>query len=146
MIYDKIAHASRYKFTSLSLMKALESIASNNNDPEELEYFKKNIIEFHTSSIDLKQAEYHHKFMDIHVVLEGKEYVEVGHIDELSNCSEFDESSDIGFGDLLTLEKFSGYLMPGYFLVCFPEDAHLVGAYVTESEYVKKIVYKILIN
>lgn len=112
MIYDKIAHALRYKFSSQALIKALESIASENNELEESEYFKKNVVEFHTSSIELKQAEYHKKYIAIHVVIEGKEYVEVGNIEELSNHTEFDESSDIGFGDLNTLEKFEGYLNP----------------------------------
>jgi len=143
MIYDKIEHAARYKFSSVALNKALESVASGNTTTEHSELYKHNMISFQTSALDTKQAEYHRKYIDIHVVLEGKEYVQVGHIDQLTNCASFDEESDIGFGDLNTANQFQGYLSPSYFLVCFPEDAHLVGAHKQESETVRKIVYKV---
>lgn len=143
MIYDKIKLISRYKFTSSALNKAIENIISGNELTEDAEGYKNNIISFNTVLASDKQAEYHRKYIDIHIVLEGKEYVEVGHIDQLSECTNFDEQNDIGFGNLITVNKFQGYLSPHYFLIVFPEDAHLVGAHITESEQVQKMVYKI---
>ena len=144
MIYDKVQHAARYKFSSAALNKALEHVASGSPaDEEDSGFYISNIISFQTSVLESKQAEYHRKYIDIHVVLEGKEYVEVGHLDELTNSTSFDEKSDIGFGKLPEVNAFRGYLSPSFFLVCFPEDAHLVGAHIDEQEHVRKIVYKV---
>lgn len=143
MIYDKMKHISRYKFSSSALNEAIVNIESGNEIIEDSVFFKNNIISFNTELMSHKQAEYHRKYIDIHIVLEGKEYVEVGHIDQLSECTMFDEQNDIGFGNLNTVNKFQGYLSPEYFLIVFPEDAHLVGAHTAESEHVQKMVYKI---
>lgn len=146
MIYDKLESASKYTFASASLMKALEDLVMLKAEKLETPYFKRNMVEFTTVAIEEKQAEYHRKYIDIHVVLEGSEYVEVGHITELECTEPFDEVNDIGFGHLNTAAKFQGYLQPGYFLVCFPEDAHLVGAHLKGQESVKKLVYKISVE
>jgi biofilm protein TabA len=76
-------------------------------------------------------------------VLEGQEYVEVSHIEYLSNLTDYDSEHDIQFGDVAAHHSFKGYLEPGCFLVCFPEDTHLVGAHESIEQAVKKIVYKI---
>lgn len=143
MIYDKIEHAARYKFPLAALNKAMEHLALGKSETGDLEFGRINEVNFQTSAVATKQAEYHREYIDIHVVLEGKEYVEVGHIGQLTNCTPFDEQNDFGLGDLNTESKFQGYLSPQYFLICFPEDAHLVGAHVEEPEHVRKLVYKV---
>ncbi|MDQ6422973.1 YhcH/YjgK/YiaL family protein [Paenibacillus sp. LHD-117] len=145
MIYDKIENAGLYIFQHAGLARALEDLRFNLIGQSDSNAFSKNIAQFVTSPKEQKQYEAHKKYIDIHVVLEGKEYIEVSHIDSLTNVTAYDETRDIWFGDVQTASKLKGMLEPGYFLVCFPEDAHLVGAHEQHAEDVKKIIYKIAV-
>lgn len=143
MIYDKIANADLYAFRHAGMSSAKEDMKFNLLGDADSALFHKNTARFVTVPLSEKQFEAHKKYIDIHVVLEGKEYVEVSHIDCLTNETAYDEARDIWFGDVAAESKFQGHLEPGYFLVCFPEDAHLVGAHQEIETSVNKIVYKI---
>ncbi|MFC5704155.1 YhcH/YjgK/YiaL family protein [Cohnella faecalis] len=143
MIYDKIANADLYAFRHAGLSGAMEDLKINQLGNADSTLFQKNTSQFVTVPLSEKQYEAHKKYIDIHVVLEGKEYVEISHIGCMTNETAYDETRDIWFGDVAAESKFQGHLEPGYFLVCFPEDTHLVGAHKEEETDVKKIVYKI---
>lgn len=146
MILGKINDAKKYKFDHPALESAMRDMMQNLHGaaPEESS-FKKNAAVFTTTSKIEKRYEAHRNYIDIHIVVEGKEYVEVSHVDNLVNTTAYDSESDIWFGDVTANAKFCGYLEPGYFLICFPEDTHLVGAHKDKSQEVKKIVYKIAV-
>ena len=85
--------------------------------------------------------EAHRAFADVHVVLSGRERIEVAALDALRPLTEFDENNDIGFHTgsgtvALTLE-------PGWFVVCYPTDAHRPGLWVDGPERVLKAVGKV---
>lgn len=147
MIFGKISNAGRYKFDHPALQSAVENMMHSLHEVvvPKGSSFKKNVSVFTTTPKEEKRYEAHRNYIDIHVVLDGKEYVEVSHVDNLLNQAAYDPDSDIWFGDVLAEAKFSGYLEPGYFLICFPEDTHLVGAHEGVAEEVRKIVYKIAI-
>lgn len=146
MIYDKISNAGQYTFVNTRLMSAVEDMRLNlQGEARETNDFKKNHDTFTTSPKEERRYEAHQKFIDIHIVLEGREYVEVSNVDCLSNTTDYDPERDIYFGDITSDLKFKGYLEPGYFLICFPEDTHLVAAHEDMEQAVKKIVYKIAI-
>ncbi len=69
--------------------------------------------------------------------------MEISNLNYLSNLAEYDSSRDIAYGDMNSEFKFYGYLEPGYFLICFPADAHLVGGHIDKEQTVKKVVYKV---
>ncbi|OBZ12776.1 YhcH/YjgK/YiaL family protein [Bacillus sp. FJAT-26390] len=144
MIYDKITNAGLYAFPNVRLMKAVADMSHNlHGEAAETNDFKKNSLLFTTVPKGEKRFEAHRKFIDIHVVLEGREYVEVSDVERLSDLTEYDPEHDIQFGDASAGHAFKGYLEPGYFLICFPEDTHLVGAHEQSEQTVRKIVYKI---
>ncbi|MGN7358068.1 YhcH/YjgK/YiaL family protein [Paenibacillus sp. SAF-054] len=147
MIFDKISNAAQYMFLFQKwsgLRGAVEDMLRNiNGGPIETSLFKKNLNVFQTMPKPHLRYEAHRQYIDIHVVLEGREYVEISNVNQLSNMTEYDAARDIAFGDVHSEYKFHGYLEPGYFLVCFPEDAHLVGGHVDTEQTVKKVVYKI---
>ncbi|MBS4223674.1 YhcH/YjgK/YiaL family protein [Lederbergia citrea] len=144
MIYDKIENLGQYTFNNEKLNSAIQDIVAGLIEEENKSIdFQKNKIAFHTTLLKEKRYEAHKKYIDIHVVLEGKEYVEVANLQLLTNKSEYDSENDIFFGDVSTDSKFSGYLEKGFALICFPEDAHLVGAHKELEERVSKVVYKI---
>lgn len=146
MILAKISDAAKYKFDHPALESAMKDMMQNlHGAAPEASSFKKNVAAFTTTSKAEKRYEAHRNYIDIHIVLEGKEYVEVSHVDNLRNETVYDAGSDIWFGDVTSTDKFSGYLEPGYFLICFPEDTHLVGAHEDKSLEVKKLIYKIAV-
>ncbi|MDQ8735163.1 YhcH/YjgK/YiaL family protein [Paenibacillus sp. LHD-38] len=146
MIYDKISNAGQYAFENHRLKSAVEDMRLNlHGEADETNDFQKNSIVFTTVSKEEKRYEAHRKFIDIHIVLEGQEYVEVSNVECLSNSTAYDPDRDIHFGDVTSSLKFKGCLEPGYFLICFPEDTHLVGAHEQAEQVVKKIIYKIAV-
>ncbi|MBO9600007.1 MAG: YhcH/YjgK/YiaL family protein [Cohnella sp.] len=143
MIYDRIANADLYAFRHAGLSDAMEDLKLNLLGNTDSALFHKNTNQFLTVPLSEKQYEAHKKYIDIHVVLEGKEYVEISHISCLTNETAYDEGRDIWFGHVEAESRFQGHLEPDYFLVCFPEDTHLVGAHIGKQSDVKKIIYKI---
>ncbi|MBS4218532.1 YhcH/YjgK/YiaL family protein [Bacillus sp. FJAT-49711] len=145
MIYDKLENLAQYTFSNQKLMSAIHDITSGLIEKEsKSDDFQKNKIKFTTTFLKEKRYEAHKNYIDIHIVLEGKEYVEVANIQELMNETEYDRDNDIFFGDITSENKLCGYLKKGYALICFPEDAHLVGAHKEREENISKVVYKIL--
>ncbi|MBE6755960.1 MAG: DUF386 domain-containing protein [Ruminococcaceae bacterium] len=92
-------------------------------------------------------AEYesHVKYADVQVVLKGKEYIGVTPLDTCTVTKPFEDGGDIAFytsetGTLCLLEE-------GYFLVLYPQDAHMPCLKVDDSgEEVTKIVFKVRIE
>ncbi|WP_068776592.1 YhcH/YjgK/YiaL family protein [Paenibacillus sp. FJAT-26967] len=144
MIYDKITNLGQYAFENPRMMSCIQDIRTNLlGETHGTADFRKNSISFTTTPISEKRYEAHNRFIDIHIVLEGREYVEVSNVECLTSRSEYDRERDIYFGDVGTGPRLSGYLEPGYFLICFPEDTHLVGAHEEREQEVTKIIYKI---
>ncbi|MCJ8009329.1 YhcH/YjgK/YiaL family protein [Lederbergia wuyishanensis] len=145
MIFDKLENLAQYTFNNQKLNSALQDIIAGRVEEEnKSDDFQKNKIAFTTTSLNEKRYEAHKNYIDIHIVLDGKEYVEVANVQELMNTTEYDADNDIFFGDVVSDNKFCGYLQKGYALICFPEDTHLVGAHKEVEENISKVVYKIL--
>lgn len=144
MIFDRIENLSLYSFSNDLLNKAINHILTHPlEEPWSEENIRKNLIQFTTSNVKEKRFEAHKKFIDIHIVLEGKEYIECAHIDLLTNKVEYDEAHDVLFGDVTVTAKLAGYLEKDSVLITFPEDAHLVGAHLDLEQVVSKVVFKV---
>lgn len=144
MIFDRIENLPLYSFPNEFLNEAINHILTRPlEEPWSNENIRKNFIQFTTSDVKEKRFEAHKKFIDIHIVLEGKEYIECAHIDLLTNKIEYDEANDVLFGDVMATSKLSGYLEKGSVLITFPEDTHLVGAHIDLKQDVKKIILKV---
>ena len=144
MIFDRIENLAAYTFLNDNLNEAIKHILSK---PLTESYtgssFRKNTIQFTTTPVNEKKFEAHKKFIDIHIVLAGKEYIECVNIGSLIDMTEYDEEHDILFGDTNSTSKFSGSLGEGFALICFPQDAHLVGAHLNSVLEIKKVVLKV---
>jgi biofilm protein TabA len=144
VIFDRIENLAMYTFLNDHLNEAIKHILSRSLlDSYTGNSFHKNTIQFTTTPVKEKKFEAHKKFIDIHIVIEGKEYVECVNIGSLTDMTEYDEEHDILFGDTKSTSKFSGYLEEGYALICFPQDAHLVGAHLNSVQEIKKVVFKV---
>jgi len=74
-------------------------------------------------SADSQVLEMHKKYIDVHILLEGKETIGIKSLNKIVSFSKvYDESDDY----MLSEEMADCYveMIPGDILICFPEDAH----------------------
>ena len=105
--------------------------------PEGIRYF----IQSFESSVEPKMHEVHARYIDLQIVVEGRERLTVSHaVEELP--PDYREESDIGFDDVEI--ETTCHLRPGNFAMLFPFEPHAPGLSESEkSEPVRKIVVKI---
>ncbi len=84
--------------------------------------------------------EAHKNYLDIHIMLEGCERVELAPPDTLA---EFDRKENADFYAYRGTAAQSLVLLPGNFLVVFPEDAHRIKICLDGPQAVRKAVFKV---
>ena len=149
MIYAKHKDAPAYRGIHPNLDLALERIT-----PEFLAGVGEQRVELRGGSVYATRFTYetipaeesffeaHRKYLDIHIMVEGRERVEIAPPESLT---EFDrvEANDFyayrGEGDYRLV------LSPGDFLVVFPGDAHRIKMRLDGPETVSKVVFKVKI-
>lgn len=88
--------------------------------------------------------EYHKRFCDVQMVLEGREWLYNAAADGLVPAGEFDTQSDVGFFSPDPTEVSRVTLAPGTFALLFPWDAHLPAIAVDGVQaHLRKCVGKI---
>ena len=149
MIYDKIENLESYKGMYPNLAKALAYLS--NNDLSKLKLGKNEVLREQIylmvqknklKSDKPKEFEYHRRYADIHIVIEGEEQVTYGTGEEVAT-KPYDEGNDFGLVNCSETYTFS--LSVGNFLLFLPEEAHQAGKSTLTSSEVKKYVVKVLI-
>ena len=105
--------------------------------PEGIKYF----IQSFESTTEPKKHEVHAKYIDVQMVVEGREKLTVSHaVDTLP--LNFQEDND--FGSMDVKKETTCHLKPGNFALLFPFEPHAPGLSESKtSEHVRKIVVKI---
>ena len=148
MIYAKQKDAPAYRGIHPNLDLALEritpeflaSVGSERVDIVDGVYATR--FTYETVPAEESFFEAHKKYLDIHIMVEGREGVEIAPPEALA---EFDrvEANDFyayrGEGD------YKLVLSPGDFLVVFPGDAHRIKMQVDGPKTVSKVVFKVKI-
>lgn len=147
MIIDKLTNAPFYYGLNIKIKKSLEYL--NNTDLITLENGRYEIEgddifviiqDYKTKLLSEGRFEAHRKYIDIQYIIEGRESMGYVNLDKFNPETEYDFEKDIVFG------KGEGIFLlanKGDFIVFAPQDAHMPGISVQESEYVKKAVIKI---
>jgi YhcH/YjgK/YiaL family protein len=102
-----------------------------------------NVVVYDPKSREDGVYEAHKEFVDIQVVLQGRELCEVASLEGQTVCQPYDAAGD---AELYTNEVAgeSYVLSPGRFIVLEPQDAHMPGLKVAQGDTnVKKIIFKI---
>ncbi len=91
-----------------------------------------------------KSFEAHKDYLDVQVVLEGKETISVKPVSELKESVPYNKEKDVAFY-LTDAGGVDCSMQEGDALLLFPEDGHMPGADFTDGEHgqVKKAVIKI---
>ncbi|MDB1924264.1 YhcH/YjgK/YiaL family protein [Clostridium tertium] len=149
MIVGKLKDLKRYKGLNQNLDKAIDYICSANLYDLNL---GKNYIDNENIFINrfnyIGQKEFdcffegHKNYLDIHIILNGKEKLGYSDISELNQVSKYDLENDF--------IKFEGPiknyidLKAGDFVITFPEDIHMPKISIND-ETIEKIVCKVLV-
>lgn len=147
MIFGNIKDKDRYNFIDERILKCFKYAFKNNlkefstgiYDINGEEIFV-NIVSYKTVDKEERFWEAHKKYIDVHLMLDGSEKIAINHIDNLEK-KEYEEEGDFlpldgNEASVVTLEK-------GDFLICYPEDAHMTAIRVSESENIKKAIFKV---
>ena len=101
---------------------------------------------YETRSKEESKAEAHRKYIDVMYMVEGTEVVYVKPVHRLQKVTrEYDTQIDALLAEI-DEDSSEIRLMPGDFLILFPEDAHAPACSVDQSVHVKKIIGKVKID
>lgn len=148
MIIGDIKYSSRYENLHPSFKKAFE-VAKNTDwfatelGKKEIDGEKLFIINSNPECLSKENQvlEYHKKYLDIHILLEGEETIGWKSLDDCQNEKKaFDTTDDYGlFNDTPTTYV---KLQPSQFAIVYPEDAH---APIIGEGKIRKLVIKIMV-
>lgn len=143
MIYDKLENLNKYGFNLSFIKKNLdENIFLNGkceiNGNEEFCIG----LEYETKNEEDTLWEAHRKYLDIHVILEGEEFINITDIQKMKSIKEYEEDYELFQGE----KEQSIHLYPGYFLLLFPHEVHRTSIAVNEFKKIRKKVFKKNIN
>lgn len=100
------------------------------------------VQEYTTKARSEAKYEAHKKFIDIQMILRGKELIAVSPIDKMTISDEYNEEKD--FMLFHHNDECTDYVIEaGEFLILYPQDVHMPGVCVNEKSPVRKIVVKV---
>ncbi|MCK0204427.1 YhcH/YjgK/YiaL family protein [Ornithobacterium rhinotracheale] len=148
MILSNLKNSSRYENLHPAFKKAFDYIKSHDLLNAELGkiYLDDDNLFIANSNSTLKKKEeqvleYHKKYIDIQIVLEGKEVIGWKDLDECTDEKQaYLEEKDCGLYNDAATSYFE--LQPNDFVIFYPEDAH---APVIGEGTVRKLVVKVKI-
>ena len=149
MIFDRLNNLSKYSVipnldSVLGFLKKNDVMALAEGDIEingRDVYVK--VLNYHPKTEQENSFETHRRYMDVQVVVHGREKMQVVDAQELSPTMNYDEKNDYQFfsanrniSDIVVGEK--------EFIVFFPGEAHKPGClYCQSKDPVRKLVFKI---
>lgn len=107
--------------------------------------FYYNVIEYETTGEYDKPYESHRKYVDVQLLLDGEEVLHVTDITRLEEKERYDADKDVVLYSASDTSA-STILRPGSIMILYPRDAHRSLSLRNNSNVVKKIVGKILID
>ena len=150
MIFTNLNDNLQNKSLSEKIQKCIEFTKKNNFEEYEPGSYdvpgtdiKVNVGNYNTKPENECSWESHLKYIDVQIMIKGREYIAFNNIRNLKK-TKFDEEKDfIGHEGP---ELFRVLLEDGDVLILDPEDGHMPGIKSEEIIPVKKIVYKIDVN
>ncbi|HAU4328400.1 N-acetylneuraminate anomerase [Citrobacter freundii] len=101
-----------------------------------------NVMQFVTQHPEQKKAELHQQYIDIQVLLEGKERILFGTTDSARQCEAIHVEEDYQLCSQIIDEQMIT-LKPGMFAIFMPGEPHKPGCAVETPAEIKKVVIKV---
>jgi len=100
------------------------------------------VMTYQTKSAEEAKFEAHQKYIDIQLLLEGRELMDISIGEKLSVDTAYSDEKDVAFFTSPTY--FTSVLLePGRFAVLYPDDIHRPCRKIESSEQVRKMVIKV---
>ena len=146
MITDRLSNIHKYSEISKNVSDFLESLTQDTptGHYEIDENSFANIDEYNTKPIEICKFEAHKKYIDIQMLLDGKEQLDYLPFDNLKVSEEYDEKRDVMFFENTSETIDSITLEPFKFAFIYPHEAHKPQISTNTPQRVKKVVVKIL--
>lgn len=148
MIYDKLENIDKYFQPGDSIYEAVcfarDKAAAMSNGDHDLDgdRLSARVMTYMTAPAEQRKFEYHRKYIDVQVMLEGCERHDVAPAKNLAPIGTFDAEKDILF--LEPPELFATVnLEPGWFAVYFLHDNHRPNCSIGSPEQVRKVCMKV---
>ena len=149
MVYDRINRLKLYNTLSplisdLDLFISRNDLTALDNGEHTIsgEDLFVRVMEYETVAGDASVYECHRDYMDLHLILEGREEIACLVNDDLSVCREYSKEDDT-----VLFEGKAGkkqHLDTGDFLLLFPHEAHAPSLSISSvPEKVRKAVFKL---
>lgn len=146
MIIDRIENCEKYASLGPRFAQAFQLLRTTDYSTYEVGKYEVDsqnlyylIQEYQSKPFESAKIEAHRKYADIQVVLQGCEYIGYADLSALQP-GEYNEEKDFHqvFGkiDMVTVRA-------GFFMILLPNDGHMPGVRIDESEPVKKVVFKV---
>lgn len=150
MIYAKLNQTEIYKAIGKNMATAIDFISSTDlatlsNGRTEVDGENVFALAFgyETKSLADAKWEAHKKYIDLHILLSGKEKIGYTRVEDLIISENYKDETDCMF---LKGEGQFVELGNDHFVIFWPGEAHMPGVMVSNSEKVKKVVIKILVD
>lgn len=149
MIYSKFSYE---KFDTDFLGKINEYL--KNNDLSRFETGKHDIDkdnmflvinDYKTVKDDERVWEAHRRYIDVHVMIKGKERLGMSFIED-ANIKQYHEDSDYVEIPSVNKDISQIILREGEYLVCYPQDVHKTACIVENQEDVRKAIFKVKVK
>lgn len=106
------------------------------------------VSEYKAKELKDCQFEFHKKYIDIQVLIEGHELIYVTPLKSIDTLTDYDKNKDIAFGNAVSDAKIDTIIMgTGHTVILYPEDAHLPSIRIDGYDsIVKKMVIKVAVE
>jgi YhcH/YjgK/YiaL family protein len=149
MIFDKLDRHARYVRPGDALGTAFAYLAANqfaDTKPGRIDLdgsaLYAMVQEYTTKPVEQGHWEAHRRYVDVQYIVSGRERILFAPIDQLQAGDYVPEKDFLPLtGPGSTLD-----LTAGFFVVFFPEDAHMPGLAIDLPEPVKKVVAKVAVD
>lgn len=139
VIHSRVEEAVEY-LTKLNITEAdAENKVIVNDD------FYYSVQSYDTKDAKECKLESHRKYIDIQIMVEGRESMDLVDISKLTVKEQYDTEKDVMFWNIPDRMSRTT-LTEGDYIILYPENAHRGAQKMNESEHVLKIVGKIKVN
>ena len=148
MISDRLEHAARYTALHPAFADAMAYLASFDTNTPDGNYplahgCEARVMSYQTEPAAQKRWESHRRFIDIQLVVRGRELMQVADITSLLGPTPYDEANDVLFYERAASSVAEIRAGAGDFTIFFPLDGHRPGLAIDAPADVRKIVIKV---
>lgn len=150
MILDGIGNAGRYTSLVAGFDEVFAFVGEQMKNPRPVGKYTLSdnayvmVKQYETQACDIPRYETHRDWIDVQVMLRGREWMGWREKKPGEFNDEYDAADDISFHPGMTGQDI--LVEEGQFIVFFPEDAHKPGCFKDAPEEVVKLVFKVRVG